>query len=93
LSAEQARGEIEAVVRQVLYSLGGDEPSPLWAGDVGTFFQIRSLAPSSEWRVKSASTRVELLEVQSVEGDRATVRLKALFTPFPAEVTMRVPLP
>jgi hypothetical protein len=77
LSAEQARGEIETVVRQVLDSLGGEKPSPLWAGDVGAFFQIRSLAPSSEWRVKSASTRVELLEVQSVEGDRATVRLKA----------------
>jgi hypothetical protein len=77
LSAERTRGEIEAVVRQVLDSLGGDKPSPLWAGDVGAFFQIRSLAPSSEWRVKSASTCVELLEVQSVERDRATVRLKA----------------
>jgi hypothetical protein len=76
LIAQQERDEIEEVVRQVLDSLGGDKPSPLWSGNAGAFFAIRSLAPS-DWRVKSAATRVELLEVSSVAGDRATVRLKA----------------
>ena len=73
--AQQERDEIEEVVRQVLDSLGGDKPSPLWSGNAGAFFAIRSLAPS-DWRVKSAATRVELLEVSSVAGDRATVRSK-----------------
>jgi hypothetical protein len=76
LIAQQERDDIEEVVRQVLDSLGGDKPSPLWTGDAGAFFAARSLAPS-DWRVKSAATRVELLQVSSVAGGRATVRLKA----------------